>query len=118
VEVALQAETGDEVEMSAGETLDIPLWTLHTLVLTLPITECFRLTLEVRVNGRLWDNQQQQTLQPMSRLVFRTDDAAFSLVGAGMFRATVAGEHTIEVVYGDETLESPLLLRYRLIARP
>ena len=107
IELALEAPTGESVTLAAGQPVRIAAGTLYTLVLTIPITSCFRLTADIRVDGRAWDNELVRPFQPMNKLMWREDQERFALVAACIFRATEKGAYRVVVSYGDESMSAP-----------
>ena len=88
------------VALQSGEGVTpLTLLALNALVLTIPITDCMKLELQIQVDGVPWDNRRVQTLQPMAPVAFQADPESFSLVAAAMFRATDTLQHTIRVVF-------------------
>jgi hypothetical protein len=116
ITVQLQTQDGQARALADGSTTVVQQWSLATLVLTLPITECFALRVAVTVDGRPWDNRVVQLLQPMGPLTFAEDPEAFALVAPAMFRITDTQEHSIAVVYGDETSAALTTYTYRFRA--
>ena len=101
-EILVRLERADappiNLESDAAPTL-ITLLALNTLVLTIPVTECLELAVDVTVDGVPWDNRKVQALQPMAPLVFDADLDTFSLTAAAMFRATDTTPHVIQVTF-------------------
>jgi hypothetical protein len=116
IELSLEAPTGGPLALGSGKPVRITPRTLYTLVLTIPITSCFRLAADVRVDGRAWDNEIVQPLQPMNRLVWREDEAKFALVASCIFRATDRGAYRVVVIYGDESMGAPQSSTIDLVA--
>lgn len=112
--VALQTPDGGEITLTDGDTRRVGPWALNALVFTLPVTDAVDLRLEVRVDGRVWDNKVIQKLQPMAPLVFALDAAAFALTATALFRVTDGLPHTITVTYDDETID-PVTTAYTFV---
>jgi hypothetical protein len=110
----------------AGVTSVIAVRTLYAIYLTVPITDCFVLSCDIRILGGPWDNDLLLPLQPMSKLVwnlYRADDTLVApedplsfadagicrFVASGIFRATESGDYRITVTYRDERLEAPVV---------
>lgn len=105
----LESPSGELREIDAAQTWTIALRTLYSLYFTIPVTDCFILTAEVLIEGQAWDNDQLLPLQPMNKLVWKEDYDEWSLVAAGIFRATERGLFRVRVSYQDEQLEEPLV---------
>ena len=113
-------------EIAAGLTTTISLRTLYTVYFTIPVTDCFLLSCDVRIEGQAWDNGEVIPLQPMNKLVWvlldqqgeqvtPEDRLEIGVAGtcrfsaAGIFRATESGTYQVTVTYRDESLAEPLV---------
>ena len=108
------------VALQSGEGVTpLTLLALNALVLTIPITDCMKLELQIQVDGLPWDNRRVQTLQPMAPVAFQADAESVSLVAAAMFRATDTLPHTIRVIFRvlDEERATAQELTFRFQAR-
>jgi len=116
IEIGLETSSGEPLAFTPGSPVRIAANMLYSLVLTIPVTSCFRLTADVRVEGRPWDNDAVMSIQPMNKLVWRADEELFALVSACIFRATEKGTYSIVVTYGDESMAAPEETTVELVA--